>query len=63
MCFTENNNAGNRGHISEDVNVINVFHDVNSILSTVTNSYPQDRYFTKLLSIFFCSKNLALLIF
>ena len=56
MCFTENNNAGNRGHISEHVNVINVFHDVNSILSTVTNSYPKTGILLNCYQLFFVVK-------
>ena len=29
------------GHMSELVNVINVFHDVNLVLYTVTNIHPK----------------------
>ena len=39
-------------HISEHVNVINVFHDVNSILYTVTNTHPDTGIIPR-----FCSAN------
>ena len=39
-------------HISEHLNVINVFHDVNSILYTVTNTHPDTGIIPR-----FCSAN------
>ena len=47
------------GHLSEHVNIINVFPDVNSILCTVTNIYPKARILLKLFNVFL-SENAAL---
>ena len=47
------------GHLSEHVNIINVFPDVNSILCTVTNIYPKARILLKFFNVFL-SENAAL---
>ena len=47
------------GHISVLVNVINVFHDVNSVLHTVTSIHPKVEILLKV-SNTFCSEYLAL---
>ena len=61
MCFRENNNGlSKREYKLKHVNAINVFHDVNSTLYTVTNIAPsQGRDFTKVINVF-CSKKSAL---
>ena len=43
-------------HISERLNVINVFHGVKLILYTVTGIYPKVEDFTRMLLIFFVVK-------
>ena len=45
--------------VSKHVNVINVFHDVNSILYGVNNIYSKARIFPKVISVFY-GRNLAL---
>ena len=47
------------GHINEHVNVIDVFHDVNSILHTVTNIHTKARILLKVFNLFH-SDNFAL---
>ena len=61
MYFRENNNGGSkRAYKSEHVNAINLFHDVNSTLYTVTNIHSKARLgFTKVINVF-RSENLAL---
>ena len=62
MCFRENNNGGSkRACKSDHVNAVNIFHDVNSILNTITNvGHPKARPgFIKAINIF-RSENLAL---
>ena len=54
MCFKESNNGG-----SKLVNVIIVFHDVNSVLYTVTNIYPEAGMLQKVITVF-QRENLAL---
>ena len=46
-------------HINEHVNVIDVFHDVNSILHTVTNIHTKARILLKVFNLFH-SDNFAL---
>ena len=38
VCFTENNNGGSkRAYKNEHASAINIFHDIDSTLYTVTN--------------------------
>ena len=48
------------GHISQHVNVINVFYGVNLILYMVTSIYPNAGILLECYQYFFCSENLAL---
>ena len=59
MCESMTCHVEVSGHISVLVNVINVFHDVNSVLHTVTSIYPKVEILLKV-SNTFCSEYLAL---
>ena len=59
MSFREIVMAEVSRHISVHVNVINVFHDVNSVLHTVTSIHPKVDILLKV-SNPFCSEELAL---
>ena len=49
MCFKENGNGGN---VNEHVNVINVFHNVNSTLHTVTNIHTKAGILLRVFALF-----------
>ena len=47
-CFRENNNGESKRYTSENLDVINVFHDANSILYTGTNINPKAGFYWKI---------------
>ena len=51
-CPSEKIMTGVSGHISAYVKVINVFHNVNSILNTVTNIHPKCGILLKVSNVF-----------